>query len=151
MKALVEGATADGVMANLQRMRELQAEWKKIGAVPVTHTQEIRKAYQQYQEQFYDQVKIKDLKTSNNRLLNIRRKKQAGSSSGSQGCNNQELLRPRGARGHTGVGRSPDLEGSGPVFLTKELFVLCCDLSLRTSGWGNMTSSPSESHPRVRP
>lgn len=37
----------------------------------------------------YDQVKIKDLKTSNNRLLNKRRKKQAGSSSASQGCNNQ--------------------------------------------------------------
>ena len=54
----VEQGTADGVMANLQRMRELQAEWKKIGAVPVTHTQEIRKAYQQYQEQFYDLVKI---------------------------------------------------------------------------------------------
>lgn len=36
----------------------------------------------------YDQVKIKDLKTSNNRLLNKRRKKQAGSSA-SQGCNNQ--------------------------------------------------------------
>lgn len=58
MKSLVEGATADGVMANLQRMRELQAEWKKIGAVPVAHTQTIRKAYQQYQEQFYDLVKI---------------------------------------------------------------------------------------------
>lgn len=37
----------------------------------------------------YDQVKIKDLKTSNNRLLNKRRKKQGGSSSASQGCNNQ--------------------------------------------------------------
>ncbi|XP_040125698.1 MAP kinase-activated protein kinase 3 isoform X2 [Ictidomys tridecemlineatus] len=37
----------------------------------------------------YDQVKIKDLKTSNNRLLNKRRKKQAGSTSTSQGCNNQ--------------------------------------------------------------
>lgn len=37
----------------------------------------------------YDQVKIKDLKTSNNRLLNKRRKKQAGGSSASQGCNNQ--------------------------------------------------------------
>lgn len=36
----------------------------------------------------YDQVKIKDLKTSNNRLLNKRRKKQAGSA-GAQGCNNQ--------------------------------------------------------------
>ena len=58
MQRLVEGATADGVMANLQRMRELQAEWKKIGAVPVAQTQTIRKAYQQYQEQFYDLVKI---------------------------------------------------------------------------------------------
>ncbi|XP_030357521.1 MAP kinase-activated protein kinase 3 [Strigops habroptila] len=39
----------------------------------------------------YDQVKIKDLKTSNNRLLNKRRKKQkqAGSSSAAPGCNNQ--------------------------------------------------------------
>ncbi|KAF5927966.1 hypothetical protein HPG69_013796 [Diceros bicornis minor] len=37
----------------------------------------------------YDQVKIKDLKTSNNRLLNKRRKKQGGGSSASQGCNNQ--------------------------------------------------------------
>lgn len=37
----------------------------------------------------YDQVKIKDLKTSNNPLLNKRRKKQAGGSSASQGCNNQ--------------------------------------------------------------
>ncbi|XP_062826151.1 MAP kinase-activated protein kinase 3 isoform X2 [Anolis carolinensis] len=39
----------------------------------------------------YDQVKIKDLKTSNNRLLNKRRKKQkqGGSSSASPGCNNQ--------------------------------------------------------------
>ncbi|XP_007499979.2 MAP kinase-activated protein kinase 3 isoform X2 [Monodelphis domestica] len=37
----------------------------------------------------YDQVKIKDLKTSNNRLLNKRRKKQAGGSMSSSGCNNQ--------------------------------------------------------------
>ena len=58
MKALVEGATADGVMANLQRMRDLQAEWKKIGPVSAEKTQEIRKAFQQYQEQFYDLVKI---------------------------------------------------------------------------------------------
>ena len=40
MKALVEGATADGVMANLQRMRDLQAEWKKIGPVSAEKTQE---------------------------------------------------------------------------------------------------------------
>ena len=58
MRAMVEGANADGVMANLQRMRELQAEWKTIGAVPAEKTQEVRKAYQQYQEQFYDLVKI---------------------------------------------------------------------------------------------
>ncbi|XP_054833807.1 MAP kinase-activated protein kinase 3 [Eublepharis macularius] len=39
----------------------------------------------------YDQVKIKDLKTSNNRLLNKRRKKQkqGSASSSSPGCNNQ--------------------------------------------------------------
>ena len=57
MKTLAEGET-DGVMANLQRMRELQAEWKTIGAVPETKTQAMRKAYQRYQEQFYDLVKI---------------------------------------------------------------------------------------------
>ncbi|XP_058029984.1 MAP kinase-activated protein kinase 3 isoform X2 [Ahaetulla prasina] len=39
----------------------------------------------------YDQVKIKDLKVSNNRLLNKRRKKQkqGGTSTASAGCNNQ--------------------------------------------------------------
>uniref|UniRef100_A0A8C6VME9 non-specific serine/threonine protein kinase n=1 Tax=Naja naja TaxID=35670 RepID=A0A8C6VME9_NAJNA len=39
----------------------------------------------------YDQVKIKDLKISNNRLLNKRRKKQkqGGTSTASAGCNNQ--------------------------------------------------------------
>lgn len=58
MQKMVEAGDADGVMANLQRMRELQAEWKKIGAVPATETQALRKAYQQYQEQFYDLVKI---------------------------------------------------------------------------------------------
>lgn len=58
MRKMSEGTDADGVMANLQRMRELQATWKTIGAVPAPKTQEIRKAYQQYQEQFYDLVKI---------------------------------------------------------------------------------------------
>ena len=58
MRQLVEGANADGVMANLQKMRELQAVWKTIGAVPAEKMQEVRKAYQQYQEQFYDLVKI---------------------------------------------------------------------------------------------
>lgn len=57
MKTLAEGET-DGVMANLSRMRELQAEWKTIGAVPADKVQALRKQYQQYQEQFYDLVKI---------------------------------------------------------------------------------------------
>lgn len=45
----------------------------------------------------YDQVKIKDLKTSNNRLLNKRRKKQkqAATSSAAPGCNNQWEEKPR--------------------------------------------------------
>lgn len=57
MKALAESETAD-VMANLQKVRDLQAEWKTIGPVPVTKAQEVWKQYNQYQEQFYDLVKI---------------------------------------------------------------------------------------------
>ena len=57
MKKLSEGET-EGVMANLQRMRELQAEWKTIGPVAPDKVQETRKDYQRYQEQFYDLVKI---------------------------------------------------------------------------------------------
>ena len=58
MRAMVEDGNADGVMANVQKMRDLQAEWKTIGPVAAEKNQEIRKAYQQYQEQFYDLVKI---------------------------------------------------------------------------------------------
>lgn len=57
MKDLAQVDTAD-VLDNLQKMRELQAEWKTIGAVPPQNAQEIWKLYQQYQEQFYDLVKI---------------------------------------------------------------------------------------------
>lgn len=57
MKQLAESECAD-VMDNLKRMRELQAEWKTIGQVPAPKAQEIWKQYQQYQEQFYDLVKI---------------------------------------------------------------------------------------------
>lgn len=57
MKDLASAETAD-VMGNLQKMRDLQAEWKTIGVVPPQQAQEIRKQYQQYQEQFYDLVKI---------------------------------------------------------------------------------------------
>ena len=57
MKEMADAETAD-VMDNLKKMRELQAEWKTIGAVPAPKTQEIWKNYQQYQERFYDLVKI---------------------------------------------------------------------------------------------
>ena len=57
MKSMAESETAD-VMGNLQKMRDLQAEWKTIGSVPPTNAQEVWKLYQQYQEQFYDLVKI---------------------------------------------------------------------------------------------
>ncbi len=57
MKDLALAETAD-VMGNLQKMRDLQAEWKTIGVVPPQEAPEIRKQYQQYQEQFYDLVKI---------------------------------------------------------------------------------------------
>ena len=57
MKEMADSETAD-VMDNLKRMRELQAEWKTIGPVPAPKAQEIWKDYQQYQERFYDLVKI---------------------------------------------------------------------------------------------
>lgn len=57
MKDMAEAETAD-VMDNIQKMRDLQAEWKTIGQVPPQKSQEIWKKYQQYQEQFYDLVKI---------------------------------------------------------------------------------------------
>ena len=57
MKKLAEAECGDA-MTNLKCMRELQADWKTIGAVPAPKTQELWKQYQQYQEQFYDMVKI---------------------------------------------------------------------------------------------
>lgn len=57
MKALAESDTAD-VAANLQQMRELQSEWKTIGQVPAPEVANLQKQYAQYQEQFYDLVKI---------------------------------------------------------------------------------------------
>ena len=57
MKEMADSETAD-VMDNLKKMRELQVEWKTIGPVPASKTQEIWKNYQQYQERFYDLVKI---------------------------------------------------------------------------------------------
>ena len=57
MKEMADAETAD-VMDNIKKMKELQAEWKTIGAVSPTKAQEIWKTYQQYQERFYDLVKI---------------------------------------------------------------------------------------------
>ncbi len=57
MKTLAQAETAD-VMGDLQKMRDLQAEWKSIGAVPQPKVQTLWKQYQMYQEQFYDLVKI---------------------------------------------------------------------------------------------
>jgi len=57
MKEMAQSETAD-VMGNLQKMRDLQAEWKTIGQVPQPKAQEVWKLYNQYQEQFYDLVKI---------------------------------------------------------------------------------------------
>lgn len=57
MKTLANPETAD-VMADLKKMRELQAEWKTIGAVPQPKVQELWRQYNLYQEQFYDLVKI---------------------------------------------------------------------------------------------
>lgn len=57
MKALAESETAD-VSANMQQFRDLQAEWKNIGPVPAPAVASLQKQYTQYQEQFYDLVKI---------------------------------------------------------------------------------------------
>jgi len=57
MKDIAESETAD-VMDKMKKVRELQAEWKTIGPVPAPKVQEIWKQYNQYQEQFYDLVKI---------------------------------------------------------------------------------------------
>ncbi|MCQ2342364.1 MAG: DUF349 domain-containing protein [Paludibacteraceae bacterium] len=57
MKDIAESETAD-VLDKMKKVRELQAEWKTIGAVPPAKAQEIWKQYNQYQEQFYDLVKI---------------------------------------------------------------------------------------------
>ena len=57
MKTLAESETAD-VSQNIQRFRELQAEWRNIGQVSPQALASLQKQYSQYQEQFYDLVKI---------------------------------------------------------------------------------------------
>lgn len=57
MKEMVESGTAD-VQENMKKFRELQAEWKTIGAVPPQVSTQLWKQYNLYQESFYDLVKI---------------------------------------------------------------------------------------------
>lgn len=83
----------------------------------------------------YDQVKIKDLKTSNNRLLNKRR--QAGGQPRLPGL--QQSVAPATLGEPEDTLEWPEAltwRAQGPVVLTKELFVLCCNLSLGTSDGG---------------
>ena len=46
------------VSQNFDEFKQLQAEWKEIGAVPAERATEIWKTYQHYVEQFYDLVKL---------------------------------------------------------------------------------------------
>ncbi|MCM1034073.1 MAG: DUF349 domain-containing protein [Paludibacter sp.] len=57
MKTLAESETAD-VSGNMQKVKDLQQEWKSIGQVPPTDSAALTKQYNMYQEQFYDLVKI---------------------------------------------------------------------------------------------
>ena len=46
------------VSQNFDEFKQLQAEWKEIGAVPAERATEIWKTYQHYVEQFYDLLKL---------------------------------------------------------------------------------------------
>ncbi len=53
----------DNVHRQLERVRELQAEFKAIGEVPAPEVSDLWKRYQQATEKFYDQLKVnKDLR-----------------------------------------------------------------------------------------
>ncbi len=56
LKKMVE--SNDDVSAHLSRFRELQKEWKSIGLVPATVATSIWKQYNNYQESFWDLIKI---------------------------------------------------------------------------------------------
>lgn len=56
IKALAE--TPDTADKGYNEVKELQAEWKEIKAVPAEHATELWKNYQLYTEQFYDQLRL---------------------------------------------------------------------------------------------
>ena len=51
-------ASSDDLSATIPAFRKLQQDWKSIGQVPVSAVNGIWKAYSQYQEKFYDLIKI---------------------------------------------------------------------------------------------
>jgi uncharacterized coiled-coil protein SlyX len=57
MKTLAEGET-DSVMSNLQRMRELQAEWNAVGFVPIRDKDKLYKQYREVVDQLYKQFNL---------------------------------------------------------------------------------------------
>lgn len=56
LKKMVE--SNDDVSAHISRFRELQKEWKSIGQVPATVATSVWKQYNNYQESFWDLIKI---------------------------------------------------------------------------------------------
>lgn len=56
LKKMVE--SNDDVSAHISRFRELQKEWKSTGQVPATVSTSIWKQYNNYQESFWDLIKI---------------------------------------------------------------------------------------------
>ena len=50
--------TPEEAGANFDKFKQLQQEWKEIGAVPAEQSTEIWKNYQLYTEQFYDLLKL---------------------------------------------------------------------------------------------
>ena len=50
--------SSDDLSATIPAFRKLQQEWKSIGQVPASKVNEIWKIYSQYQEKFYDLIKI---------------------------------------------------------------------------------------------
>ena len=55
MKEMAEDENADGVMANLQKMRDLQAEWKTIGYAPQRMNTQIFERFRAACDNFFQQ------------------------------------------------------------------------------------------------
>ena len=51
-------ASSDDLSATIPAFRKLQQDWKAIGQIPASAVNAIWKSYNQYQEKFYDLIKI---------------------------------------------------------------------------------------------